>query len=51
MIVDELKAEQAVQAPAEVPAEDAGTTQAPGFETPHYDAPDYDASGEDGKQS
>lgn len=55
MIVDELKAEQAAQAPAEAPAEapteDAGTTQAPGFETPHYDAPDYDASGEDGKQS
>lgn len=51
MIVDELKAEQAVQAPTEDPAGDAGTTQAPGFETPRYDAPDYDASAEDGKQS
>ncbi len=55
MIVDELKAEQTAQAPAEAPAgtpaEDADTTQTPGFETPHYDAPDYDASGEDGKQS
>ena len=51
MIVDELKAEQAVQVPTEDPAGDAGTTQAPGFETPRYDAPDYDASAEDGKQS
>ena len=51
MIVDELKAEQAVQVPTEAPAGDAGTTQAPGFETPRYDAPDYDASAEDGKQS
>ena len=51
MIVDELKAEQAVQAPTEAPAGDAGTTRAPGFETPRYDAPDYDASAEDGKQS
>ena len=51
MIVDELKAEQAVQAPTEDPAGDTGTTQAPGFETPRYDAPDYDASAEDGKQS
>lgn len=43
MIVDELKAEQTAQAPAEAPAgtpaEDADTTQTPGFETPHYDAP------------